>query len=148
MQKWLELSSFGYYNTPLRLSTIHCLTIYSSLGLDFDYSVFCSDSETSCLHHLGCVVIVLEKTALLITMVGEKTLMGGIPGDVSITACRTSIIRRDISDSSSIGQLRSNLIARNDEEWKYDRENAACNDLRQQIRLKPSIPAPDSPGGW
>jgi len=86
VQKWLELSSFGYYNTPLRLSTIHCLTIYSSLGLDFDYSVFCSDSETSCLHHLGCVVIVLEKTALLITMVGEKTLMGGIPGDVSITA--------------------------------------------------------------
>merc|ERR1719192_1608075 len=62
-------------------------------------------------------------------MVGEKTLMGGIPGDVSITACRTSIIWRDISDSSSIGQLNSNLIARNDEEWKYDRENAACNDL-------------------
>ena len=62
--------------------------IYSSLGLDFDYSVFYSDSETGFLDHLGCVVIVLEKTALLITMVGEKTLMGGIPGDVSITACR------------------------------------------------------------
>ena len=85
-------------------------------------------------------MIVLEKTALLITMVGEKTLMGGIPGDVSITACRTF---------GGVKQKQnSNLIARNDEEWKYHRENAARNDLRWQIRPSHSIPVPDSTGDW
>jgi len=73
-------------NTPLRLSVSTPLYYIKQLGLDFECSVFYSDSETDFLDHLGCVVIVLEKTALLITMVGEKTLMGGIPGDVSITA--------------------------------------------------------------
>ena len=86
--------------------------------------------ETGFLDQLGCVVIVLEKTALLITMVGEKTLRGGVPGDVSITACRASDIWRGKTRIFSICQLNRNLIARDNEEWKYDGENAARNDLR------------------
>ena len=80
---------------------------------------------------MGCVVIVLEKTALLITMVGEKTLMGGIPGEVSITACETANIQKQ----NNIWRLltehpTTNLVARNDENWKYNREDTASNDLK------------------
>jgi len=39
-------------------------------------------------------LIVLEKAALLMTMVGEKILSGGIPGEVSITAWFAETMKR------------------------------------------------------